>query len=161
MIRGTMANTLNWMGQYDRAIDELNKVLEMDPDYGPAKEYLHQTYLRRSLAEGKYEEALKECQRVDDSLGIGIAYARMGKRAEGRKIAEQYIAQSRRNPNDAYSAAILLLALGENDQGFQFLDKACEYRSRRMVYLKTSPYFDPVRQDPRFQTLLKQVGLTS
>jgi tetratricopeptide (TPR) repeat protein len=159
MIRSTAGNTLGWMGQYDRAIDELNKVLEMDPHYGPAREYLHQTYLRRFLAEGNYEEALQECQKFDDSLGMGIVYARMGRIAEGQKIAEEFITQSQRDLNDAYSAAILLIALGENDRGFQFLEKAYDYRSRRMVFLKTSAYFDTVRKDPRFLALLKKIGL--
>lgn len=158
MFRSTTGNTLGLMGQYDRSIDELNKVLEMDPDYRPAKEYLHQTYLRRSLAEGNYEEALRECREFEDSLGMGIVYAGMGRTAEGRKIAEEFITRSQRDLNDAYAAAILLIALGENDRGFRFLEKAYDYRSRKMVLLKTSPYFSAVRQDPRFLALLKKIG---
>jgi len=159
MIRGTTGNTLAWMGQYDRAIDELNQVLELDPDYGPAREYLHQARLKRFLAEENYEEALQECQKSDDLLGMGIVYARMGRKTEGRIIADQYIVRSQKDLNDAYAAAVLLLALGENDRGFEFLERAYEYRSRRMVFLKTSPYFDTVRQDPRFLALLKKIGL--
>jgi len=159
MIRGTTGNTLAWMGQYDRAIDELNQVLELDPDYGPAREYLHQARLKRLLAEENYEEALQECQKSDDLLGMGIVYARMGRKTEGRIIADQYIVRSQKDLNDAYAAAVLLLALGENDRGFEFLERAYEYRSRRMVFLKTSPYFDAVRQDPRFLALLKKIGL--
>jgi len=159
MIRGTTGNTLAWMGQYDRAIDELNQVLELDPDYGPAREYLHQARLKRFLAEENYEEALQECQKSDDLLGMGIVYARMGRKAEGRIIADQYIARSQKDLNDAYAAAVLLIALGENERGFEFLEQAYEYRSRRMVFLKTSPYFDTVRQDPRFLALLKKIGL--
>jgi len=159
MIRSTMANTLIWMGQYDQAESELGKVLEMDPGYEPAREYLHQARLRRSLLGGDFEGALEESRKAGDPLGMGIAFARMGNKAEALKIAEQYAAASQNDPNDAYTAAILLFALGENDRGFELLDKACDFRSRRVVFLKTSPYFETVRQDPRFLALLKKVGL--
>lgn len=159
MIRSTMANTLVWMGQYDQAESELDKVLEMDPGYAPAQEYLHQSRLRRSLAGGNFEGALEESRKAGDQLGMGIAYARMGNKPEAMKIAEQYAARAESDPNEAYSAAILLFALGENDRGFEALDKACEARSRRMVLLKTAPYFETVRQDPRFRALLRKVGL--
>ena len=148
MIRSAMANTLIWMGRYDQAESELGKVLEMDPGYEPAKEYLHQARLRRALLGGDFAGALEESRRAGDRLGMGIAHARMGDRAEALKIADEYAA-----------AAILFFALGENDRGFALLDRALDFRSRRMVFLKTSPYFETVRQDPRFVALLEKVGL--
>ena len=160
MIRSAMANTLIWMGRYDQAESELGKVLEMEPGYEPAQEYLHQARLRRSLLGGDFEGSLEESRQAGDRLGMGIAYARMGHRPEALKIADEYVAAAQTDPNEAYTAAILLFALGENDRGFELLDKACDFRSRRMVYLKTSPYFETVRQDPRFVALLKKVGLT-
>jgi TolB-like protein/DNA-binding CsgD family transcriptional regulator/Tfp pilus assembly protein PilF len=160
MVRSTMANTLIWMGQYDQAEIELGKVLEMDPGYGPAKEYLLQARLRRSLLGGDFAGALEESRAAGDRLGMGIAYARMGDRPEALKIADEYAAASESDPNEAYTAAILFFALGENDRGFALLDEACDFRSRRMVFLKTSPYFETVRQDPLFLALLKRVGLS-
>lgn len=159
MVRSTTANTMIWMGQYAQAVDELNQILEMDPGYGPAREYLHQAHLQRLLAEGSYEEALGECRRVADSLGLGVTYARLGRTDEARKIAGEYVSRSQDDPNNAYSAAILMFSLAETERGFELLEKAREYRSRRMVYLKTSSYFDGVRQDPRFQALLRNIGL--
>jgi adenylate cyclase len=160
MIRSAMANTLIWMGRYDQAESELGKVLEMDPGYEPAQEYLHQARLRRSLLGGDLEGALEESRKAGDRLGMGIAYARKGDKPEALKIAEQYAAAAQSDPDEAYTAAILLFALGENDRGFKLLDKACDFRSRRIVFLKTSPYFETVRQDPRFLALLKKVGLS-
>jgi TolB-like protein/DNA-binding CsgD family transcriptional regulator/Tfp pilus assembly protein PilF len=159
MIRVVKANALIWMGQYDRAVAEFDRIFEMDPGYAPAKEYVHQAFLRKLLAEGKFEDAFRECEKADDPLGKGIVYGRMGRKTEGRKIADEFIARSRKNPNDAYYAAIVLFALGEDDQGFEFLEKAYESHSRRMVYLKTAPFFGSVRTDLRFQVLLRKVGL--
>jgi adenylate cyclase len=91
---------------------------------------------------------------------MGIVYARMGDKTEARKIAEQYESASWSDPNEAYTAAILFFALGEKDRGLELLDKACDFRSRRLVFLKTSPYFETVRQEPRFLALLKKGGLS-
>mgnify|MGYP001024427090 CR=1 FL=1 len=159
MVRSAMANTLIWMGRYDQAESELAKVLEMDPEYEPAKEYLHQARLRRALLGGDFAGALEESRAAGDRLGMGIAHARMGDRPEALKIADEYAAEAESDPNEAYTAAILFFALGEGDRGFALLDKARDFRSRRLVFLKTSPYFETVRQDPRFTALLKKVGL--
>lgn len=159
MVRSALANTLIWMGRYDQAESELGKVLEMDPSYEPAREYLHQARLRRSLLGGDFEGALEESRKAGDRLGMGIACARMGDRPEALKIADEYAAAARSDPNEAYTAAILFFALGEKDRGFELLDEARDFRSRRLVFLKTSPYFETVRQDPRFLALLKKVGL--
>ena len=161
MIRSAMANTLIWMGRYDQAESELGKVLEMDPGYEPAKEYLHQARLRRALLGGDFAGALEESRQAGDRLGMGIAHARMGNRPEALKIADEYAAASESDPNEAYAGAILFFALGENDRGFELLDRACDFRSRRMVFLKTSPYFETVRQNPRFVALLKKIGLSN
>jgi tetratricopeptide (TPR) repeat protein len=159
MVRSAMANTLIWMGRYDQAESELAKVLEMDPGYEPAKEYLHQARLRRALLGGDFAGALEESRAAGDRLGMGIAHARMGDKPEALKIADEYAAAAESDPNEAYTAAILFFALGEADRGFALLDRACDFRSRRLVFLKTSPYFETVRQDPRFAALLKKVGL--
>jgi hypothetical protein len=54
--------------------------------------------------------------------------------------------------------AVILLRLGEKDQGFDWMQKAYDDRSAWLVYLKVDPLFDPVRADPRFADLLRRVG---
>ena len=55
--------------------------------------------------------------------------------------------------------ALIHFALGENDKGFERLEKAYEERDSRLRKLKTDPIFDNVRSDPRFKELLKKMGL--
>ena len=55
--------------------------------------------------------------------------------------------------------AILYFVLGEDDLGFQWLDKAYEEYDSRMRLLKIDPVFDRVRSDPRFEAILKKMGL--
>jgi hypothetical protein len=55
--------------------------------------------------------------------------------------------------------AILHMGLQENNQAFQWLQKALEERSIWMGYLNVEPQFDPLRSDPRFDELLRSVNL--
>ena len=55
--------------------------------------------------------------------------------------------------------AILYFVLGEDDLGFQWLDKAYEEYDSRMRLLKIDPVFDRVRSDPRFEAIMKKMGL--
>ena len=145
-------------GRLDQAIEIYTKVLEMDPSFMPAKGYLHRAILRKCLKEGTYEEALRECQKSDDKEGMGIVFSKMGRPLETRKILEDFISQSKQNPNLSFSISILFFTLGEKDSGFDWLESALEYKHRLMVNLRTSPYFNNVRDDPRFKAMLKKVG---
>jgi hypothetical protein len=70
--------------------------------------------------------------------------------------------QQSRNTNvgsPSYFAAAVHTALGEPDLALQFLEKAYANREVEMYWLKVVPIFDPLRKDPRFQLILKKVGL--
>jgi len=51
------------------------------------------------------------------------------------------------------------VGLQENDQAFAWLERAFKHRSTWLTYLKVEPQLDPLRSDPRFQNLLRRVGL--
>ena len=51
------------------------------------------------------------------------------------------------------------LGLGDNEEAFAWLEQAYREHSNVLMFLKTHPYFDPVRSDPRFQDLVRRVGL--
>ena len=59
-----------------------------------------------------------------------------------------------------YLIAIVYVGLGDKDQAFAWLDKAFQDRSSLLLWLKVEPQFDSLRDDPRFQDLLRRVGLT-
>jgi hypothetical protein len=50
-------------------------------------------------------------------------------------------------------------ALGEKDRAFNWLEKAYEKRDFFLPTLAVNPYMDPLRSDPRFQDLLRRIGL--
>ena len=52
---------------------------------------------------------------------------------------------------------MVLGAIGENDEAFEWLERAIATRDDTMVYLRVHPFFDPLRSDPRFEQLTRQV----
>ena len=55
--------------------------------------------------------------------------------------------------------AEIAIRLGDPDRAFFWLDRAVKQRNPQLVYLAVSPKYDPIRRDPRFLALLKQIGL--
>jgi hypothetical protein len=50
------------------------------------------------------------------------------------------------------------LAAGRHDEGFAWLERSYNERSNNMAYLLVEPHYDPVRDDPRFQQVLRKIG---
>jgi hypothetical protein len=50
--------------------------------------------------------------------------------------------------------------LGDADNSIRYLERAFTEHSSDLVFLNTEAYFDPVRSDPRFQAMVRRVGLT-
>jgi serine/threonine protein kinase len=142
-------------GMYDKAIEHYKKTLEMDPDFRPAHSYLAHVYRKM----GMYEEALKEYKWLNNLTGMGLTYAEMGKTAEANKVLNKLREQSKHRYVSAFDMASICFTIGENDQGFHWLEKSYEDREYDMTSLKVNPLFDNVRSDPRFKALLKKLNL--
>jgi serine/threonine-protein kinase len=153
------AKAQDYSGRYDQAIEQCKRVLEMDPNFELARFYLHIALLNKHLAKGMYEDALEECQKSNDHIWAGIVYAKMGKKDEAQNILMDLISQSEHSPNLTLSVAGLFFALKDNDQGFQWLEKAYEYKLPGLARLKIRPECEGVRDDPRFKDMLRRVGL--
>jgi len=90
---------------------------------------------------------------------LGHGYATAGKRKEARAVLAQLDSMSKQRYVSPYDMAIVHVGLHENNQAFQWLQKALEERSVWMGYLKVEPQFDALRSVPRFDELLRSVGL--
>ena len=150
------------MRQYERAIAEDRRALDMDPSFAMAHGGLALAY----IGKGMYEESIKEMEREarfdgepDLAETMGRAYARGGykgalkgrlKYYKDRRLAGSYVAFSQ----EAEAHALL----GNGDLALQALEKAYAERED-MTDLNVDPTWDNVRSDPRFQELLRRVGL--
>ena len=148
--------------QYEKAIEEVQKALEMERDYKPALYLLGRAYEQC----GQLDQAIEVFKRIlalsnaPMFLGaLGHSYALSGKHLPARNVLKDLNEQSKRYYVSAYSEAIIHLALGDENQTFSCLEKACEDRCEMMTWLKIDPAFESVRTDLRFTSLLRRVGL--
>src|SRR5262249_50606254 len=149
--------------QYDLAIEQLNKALEMDSNFGVAYWYLGLAYEQQ----GKYSEAENAFRKAKDLLkdneavvaDMGHLYAVSGRKDQALKVIEELKTLSKQRYASSYHIALIYLALNEMDQAFEWLEKAYQERSDMLVYLKVDPRVDKLRADSRFKDLMKRVGL--
>ena len=150
--------------RYDEAIAQLNKTLEMEPNFRTAHVVLATTYGLK----GMYAESVKHRVRAlelasQDQLAINIqeSFARGGWRGYLQAEYDRFAGVERsfdRTPY--YNEAVILAMLGEKEKAFDTLNRSIEARENpSLVFLKVEPRFDPIRDDPRFNELLKRLGL--
>jgi serine/threonine-protein kinase len=150
--------------QYDEALEQCWKVSELYPNSFWPSFFSALAYEQK----GMYGEALAESEKAIKMSGnvtfttaaLGHLYALSGKQAEARKTIAELKELSSKRYVTAYDIAIIYAGLGENDQAFEWLDKALEERSSWLPYLGIEPRIDELRSDPRFKALLERVGLT-
>ena len=92
---------------------------------------------------------------------LGHAYAVAGNRREAEKILQTLSDRAKKSYVSSFDLALIYTALGEKDKAFALLDKAVAEHSTFLVYTKWEPRLDPLRSDPRFQDLLRRIGLPS
>ena len=150
-------------GQPDQAIEQYRKELEMDPNFIGPHRRLGWIYLRR----GEFSEALKEYQKACELSGDSVqdrahqAYALSisGHRSEAIKTLEQLNRVSKQKYVSPYLIAEIYAGLGEKDQALDWLEKACDEHATSVIFLKVEPSFNDLRSDPRFQEMVRRIGL--
>lgn len=163
----TLAACLGWHCLFSRlygeAIQQSLKALAMD-----ANNYLARFNVGRAYEDrGKNEEAIAAFQsaveisggRIHALAGLAHAYAAAGKRQEAQNLLADLQERAGKTYVSAYEIAAIYAALGDKDQAFAWLAKAYQERSSWLVHIGWEPRFDSLRPDPRFQDLLRRIGL--
>jgi len=150
--------------QYDQATKAFQSALAIDNGFWYAHWGLAATYLQK----GMYKEALAENKKAKDSYKdwqpliesfIGTIYARMGRRDDAQQVLKNLLERSKQEYVPPFVFVDLYFAVEENNQGFEWLEKAYKKRDPQLTWLKVNPFYDPVRSDPRFGAMLKKMGL--
>ena len=162
IINTIVAQTYYDARQYDQAIEQCHKTLELDPNFELVYVYLGMAYTQK----GMYQEAIaafkaKQSDPQKRLVPTGIIYAISGNQKEAKKALHQLIAMSIQRYVSPYSIATMYASLGNRDQAFNLLEQEFNARSGALNFLKVDPYLDSLRSDPRFQDLLRRVGLAS
>jgi tetratricopeptide (TPR) repeat protein len=156
-----MADLLLIGRKYDESIRQSRRTLDIDPRFAVAHYQLGQALVQKKT----FSEAIDEFQSAIGfspgnktfTANLAYAYAVSGQRAEAIELLNRLLAPT----PDSYSAAaeigVIYVGLGDKDRAMQSLERAYEQRFNPSLLLR--PCFDPIRQDPRFQDLLRRVGL--
>jgi TolB-like protein/DNA-binding winged helix-turn-helix (wHTH) protein len=158
IISADMADALLIARRYDEAVQQSGKALGMDSNFAVAHYELGQALVQKQM----YNEAIAELQKAIELSGgstactssLAYAYGVSGRRNKAVTILNELMNRSEKN---AYEIALIYVGLADKDQAMSWLEKAYEERSNPSILLR--PAFDPVRSDPRFQDLLRHLGL--
>ena len=155
-----------YQGRYDEAIAQYRKALELNPRFVSAHLRLIDVYTET----GRYDEALAEHELIVVPRGSenpryldqlkealrqsgpqGYLRKRLDQAKEKIKEKAEYVAPT--------SVAGFAARLGDNEQAFEWLDKAYEDRDEGLTRLKLDPRYKSLRADPRYADLVRRIHL--
>jgi eukaryotic-like serine/threonine-protein kinase len=146
---------------YDKALEQWRKSLEISPNSAIAHWNLFSVYMAKSMpgeAIRELEERLKLESRTDDAKRISESYQHSGWR-EALRVLAQISEKPSSKSYDPWGVANAYSYLGDKDQAFAWLRKAIEARTSFVDYLRVDPSWDNIRSDPRFAELVRRTGL--
>jgi TolB-like protein/Tfp pilus assembly protein PilF len=149
--------------RYDEAMEQLRRTVELDPNY-PVTYWILGRLLREM---GRYELAITEGEKgvklsggsplMNASLAQTLAVA--GKRKKAMQILVDLANLAKQKYVAPYFFAGIHIGLAEDGRALEYLEKAYEEHSHWLIYLHIDPSMDGLRTSPRFQDLLRRIGL--
>ena len=160
-----LISCLGWhdvhVGNYDGAVEWTRRALTFEPDHGWALMVMGWAYEQK----GMFQEALSAVQKSFPgtlrSASVAHVFARSGNRPAAEKILEELLAASAKKYVSPYDIAVTYAGLDDKERVFESLNKAYDEHSAFMVYMSSDPRLRPLRPEPRFQDLLRRMGLRS
>ncbi|MGE0132545.1 MAG: tetratricopeptide repeat protein [Blastocatellales bacterium] len=160
-----VARGLYMARRYDEAIAQCREYIKLDPGFATAHLYLGLSYYQQ----GRFAAALTPLQKAvelsdgrDETKGaLAQNYVKLNRPGEALRILNELKEQAVRNMHGNYYVATVYAAMGEKEQAFAWLEKVWQQRHPIFaVRFKIDPNLDPLRSDPRYNDLLRRVGLT-
>jgi TolB-like protein len=145
--------------QYDQALSLIRRVRALDitpPDWSFL---LGDVYAEKGMYTESIAEFLKSGHGPDSLGHLGNAYARAGKVDAARKTITQLEENVRKDGVGRYEIALVYAGLGKKQDAFKWLEESYRAKDVGLVYLKVDPCLNPLRSDPRFDDLVRRVGL--
>ncbi|HZR31673.1 MAG TPA: tetratricopeptide repeat protein [Terriglobales bacterium] len=158
-----VVRTLYYARNYDQAVWQGQKALQLDPNYSRTYFWLGRVYSQK----GMHREAIATSEKIlqsmpDSTLGLTeMAYslAAAGRQTEARQILGRLQERSKNTFVPAYNLAVVHIALKDNQVAMRYMQEAFKNREWPMVVLAEEPRLDPLRKDPRFQEILAKLKL--
>jgi len=150
-------------GRYDEATEQLRRTLELDPNY-PVTYWILGLLHRKT---GCYELAVAEGEKGVKLSGgsplmraaLAHTFGAAGRTQEASQTLDDLTKLAKQKYVAPYFFAGIHVGLGENERAIEYLERSYEEHSHWLIYLHIDPSMDGLRHDPRFQDLLRRVGL--
>jgi Tfp pilus assembly protein PilF len=160
---------LGWLSffarQHDRAIDQLRKTIDMDPNFALAYWLLGLNQEQRGLldeATAAFRKAVSLSEDIPFALAsLGHALGRSGQPAEAATTLDSLQRLAARRYVSPHSIATVHLGLNRIDDALEWLNRAADERSNWMIFLNVDPVFDPLRDHPQFKRIVSRLGAHS
>ena len=162
-IRISTAALLLHARRYDEAIEQYQIVLDLNPNFRDAYRPLSAVYELKGL----YEEAVATYQKFltlggaseEEVAGLADAYQTSGNEGVWRWMLDYWTERAKQEYVQAYWFAEIYAHLGDKDQAMRWLEESYDKHEFFLTLLTVAPAFDPLRDDPRFQDLLRRMNL--
>jgi tetratricopeptide (TPR) repeat protein len=149
--------------QYEKAVDECSRYLEMNPSFVVAQDYL----VHLQVQTGLFEKAAEEARRLVDiserkaeaTAHLAYVFAASGKTEQAKKLFEASIADSKLGYSNPTIFITVYSILGDQDNAFLWAEKALEAGKIAFPSLRFSPDLKKFRADPRYNSLLAKADL--
>jgi serine/threonine-protein kinase len=166
-IRSDFGISLYYARRYDDAVAELQKAIKADPKFSRSHHYLARVHAQR----GRYLEAIDELEKgwlaggeeqssaTRKATALRVAVKRSGAPGFWQALLQFEIERTPRPAEAAHDLGLLYARLGDKEQALSWLERAYADRVFELLFLKVGPEWDNLRGDPRFQDLLRRIGL--
>lgn len=151
------------VGDYENEIKQARKILELDPNFAYGHFYLGMGYERKGL-DAEASETLAQTMTLfgeppECAEEVRAAFRRGGLRGWWQKRLEQIETRPHLKYFQPSFKAMVQIRLGDKEGTLASLNRAFQVRDRNLILLKYEPRFAPLRDDPRFQELLREMKL--
>jgi serine/threonine-protein kinase len=161
--QGASAWTLYQAGRFEDALKQCRKSLELDPEYPFILETLGLCYIQKSL----FQDAIAAFRKAAAFSGnntvyisyLAYTYVLSGNLEKAHEILWELDKLSKHVYVSKYYLAPIQAAMGDKDKAFESLESAYKERDGDLIFLKSDPKFDVLRSDPRYEMILKKIGL--
>jgi serine/threonine protein kinase/tetratricopeptide (TPR) repeat protein len=154
------AAVLLYAREFDPALEQAKKTYDLDPNHPAGRSWMCHILNTKEMYSESFLISEKTLQTDSPMLAqAAFAYAKSGQRQKALEIIKRWKEGEKTKYVMNYWVAVVYAALGERDAAFAELEKSYQARDWFLQRLKTDPFMDNLRDDPRFNDLVKRIGL--
>ncbi len=147
--------------QYKKADEEFQMALKVHPNHALILHNIGELY----LAQGRYTDAIAPLKisaemsvSVHYQAMLGYAYALANRKEEAREILKKFLNQFKSGLSSGFNLAVIYIALGEKEEALSQLEQGYEQHDVWMKELKAWPWFDTLKNEPRYKDLIRRMN---